>query len=299
MRLAGQLVLELALALVGIYTLVFLAFAVLPVDPARAVLGPTASAQAVAKLRHDFGLEEPLPARYWRTLSRMAAGDFGQSFYFQRPAGQIVSELAPRTLGRAALALVLGFALGLLAGRVAGGRRVGWLRNVLVALQSIPSFCVMLILLWAASRLFAMTPLHSPFLYEVLAVCGAAAYPTGSIGLFVSERIAPTGSRPRHVEFLEMLHAPRSYIVWVLWQEAVPGAIAILINSFGIVLTAVSFAELIFGIDGFGIVFFRSCERGDLSLVTAGTLLLSLIVIVIQKIGDTALRVLDPRVAGE
>jgi len=297
MRLILWSIAEIALSLLVIYTLVFLAFAVVPIDPARAVLGPNAPEPAVARLREDFGLQRPLPVRYWMTLRRMLVGDFGTSFYLRRPAREVVLDFAPRTLGRAAIGLLGGAAVGLMIGRLTrrDGRRV--LRVILVFLQSIPSFCLVLVLLWTTARLLGRTPLGSPGLYELLAVCGAAAYPAGAIGLFVLERTAPAGAVPRHVEFLEMLGAPPRYIHNVLWKESVPGAIAIGINAVGIALTAVFFGELIFGIRGFGLVFIRSVERGDLSIVIAGSMLLSLVVVTVQKAGDVVLRLVDPRIS--
>jgi peptide/nickel transport system permease protein len=57
-----------------IYTMVFFAMAVLPVDPARAILGPFASAPAVEQLRAELGLNRPLPERYFRSVFSMLRG---------------------------------------------------------------------------------------------------------------------------------------------------------------------------------------------------------------------------------
>ncbi len=299
MRAVARVIFELLVALLGIYTLVFVAFAVLPVDPARAVLGANASVEATERLRVEFGLDRPLPVRYFLSLRQMASGEFGESFYFRRPAGDVVWELAPVTLVRTGAALLLGVLAGSLLGRFGGGAGARILRNAFIFLQSVPSFCLMLLMLWAASRLLSLTPLRAPGLYSALAVIGAAAYPTGAIGIFVLDRIAPTGVSPRHIEFLRMLHAPRAYILKTRWIESFPGALMIATNAVGIALTGIAFGEFIFGINGFGVVFFRSCERGDLSVVIAGTLLLSLVVLVIQRVGDTVLGMIDPRIRRE
>jgi len=286
-------------SLFAIYTVVFLAFAVVPLDPARAVLGPNASEQAVERLREEFGLNRSLPVRYFATLRQMLSGDFGSSYYLNKPALEVVRATAPKTFARTGIALLSGLLVGALAGAfpITRGRRV--LSVSLVVMQSIPSFCVMLIFLWAASRLLGCTPLQSPRLYELLTLCGAAAYTTGAVGLFVLQRTSPEGMQPRHIEFLEMLGAPAEYVHSVRWKESLPGAIAIMLNAFGVALTAVMFAELIFGILGFGLVFLRSCERGDLSIVVAGAMIIAAIVVTIQRIGDFMLQVVDPRITGE
>jgi len=298
MRAMWRLLAELGAAIVGIATLVFLAFAVVPVDPARSVLGPNASEQAVKALRSEYGLDAPLPARYFRTMSRLFQGDFGQSFYFDRPARSIVLGLAPVTLARTGAALLLGLVLGMGAAwcfGVLGWHR--WGRPVLVALQSVPSFCAMLLILWFCSRTFGRTPIGSAGLYELMTVVGAAAYPVGAIAYYVLERMSPVEGIPRHIDFLRMLGAPQKYQQLTMLRDAFPGALAITINALSVVLTAVSFAELIFGLRGFGIVFIRSCERGDLSVVMAGSMILCVVVILVQRLGDAVLRRIDPRFA--
>ncbi len=293
-----RLITELLAALVGIATLIFLAFAVVPVDPARTILGPNASEEAVQTLRREYGLDAPLPARYFQTMTRLLRGDFGQSFYFDQPAGTVVRGLAPITLGRTGLALVLGFVVGMGSAwclGVLGLHR--WGRPLLVTLQSVPSFCAMLLILWFCSRAFGGTPIGSTGLYEFMTILGASAYPAGAVGYYVLERMSPVEGTPRHIEFLRMLGAPRRYQQVTMLRDAVPGAFAITVNALSVVLTAVSFAELIFGLRGFGIVFIRSCERGDLSVVIAGSMILCAMVILVQRIADAVLRTIDPRFA--
>lgn len=291
-----RLVAEILISILVIYTLVFLVLAVLPVDPARALLGPSATEAAVAALRNELGLDQPLWTRYSALLQRMLHGDFGESFYFRRPAADIVFELAPVTLLRAGLGLALGFMIGLTVAPIASRYRVEAVRTVFSLLQSVPSFCLMILLLWLTARGFAKTPLSSPALYETLTVFGAAAYPAGAVGLFVFDRVALLGARPRHADFLMTLHAPRNAIIRVLWMEALPGSTVIVINAVGIALTAATFAEIVFGLPGFGAVFIRSCERGDLSVVAAGTILLSILLVLLQRTGDLMSRWIDPRI---
>ncbi len=296
MKPLSRVVAEVLISILVIYTLVFLVLAVLPVDPARALLGANATEAAVNALRHELGLDQPLWTRYGTLLSRMTDGDFGISFYFRRPAAEIVLELAPVTLLRAALGLALGFVIGLVLAPVAWRYRLTVVRTVFSLLQSVPSFCLMVLLLWLTARGFAKTPLGHPALYEVLTILGAAAYPAGAVGIYVYDRVALIGARPRHADFLMMLHAPRNAIIQILWKEALPGASVIVINAVGIALTAVTFGEIVFGVPGFGSVFIKSCERGDLSVVAAGTILLSILLVLLQRAGDLLSRWIDPRI---
>lgn len=59
----------------------FLMVRVMPGDPARQVLGPHASAQAVASLRHQLGLDQPFLSQYFHYTAHAVHLDFGSSFY--------------------------------------------------------------------------------------------------------------------------------------------------------------------------------------------------------------------------
>ena len=71
--------------LFGITLIVFLIMAMIPGDPATAILGSYATPENVAKLNRDLGLDAPLWQRYFIWLGNMLTGDFGQSFALNRP----------------------------------------------------------------------------------------------------------------------------------------------------------------------------------------------------------------------
>ena len=95
-----------------------------------------------------------------------------------------------------------------------------------------------------------------------------------------------------------MLHAPRRHISAMLIWEAMPGVMAVTLNAFGPTLTGISLGELIFSSRGFGLVFFRSCERGDISIVAGGTLMLALALLLLQRFGDLIQQSVDTRISG-
>ncbi len=297
-RGAGPLVLHVALALLVIYTLVFIAVDLLPVDPARALLGPSASADAVAALRVHLGLDSPLLHRYFLSLWRMLHGDFGESFFYGMPASTLVSRLAPPTLIRAFAALMLGFLGGLAVALYAVRRRSHRIRDLFSVIQSIPAFCFLVLLLWLASRGLGLTPLSAPALFEFFGICAAAAYPFGAVGGLVHDSLSPWGPSSRHEDLLRLLHAPEREIQRVLFWETLPTATGICLNALVPVLTGITFAEFLFGLRGFGAAFIHSCERGDLSVIAAGSLLVSAVLLVSQRAGDELLHRIDPRIKG-
>lgn len=285
---------HLAISMLLIYSAIFVALAVLPTDPARALLGPMASESAVAELRRQYGMDRAFPVRYLRTLGQMAVGNFGVSVFHHRPALDVVSDLAPATFARAGASLLVGIAVGLIAGAMIGLCGLPRLAYILACLVAVPSFCIMILILWWGSAA-GLTPLRNPAIFEILAIAGSSIYCAGAIGRQVADRLDLRHRRPMHVDFLMLLHADRQEIVRIIFREALPEAIAISLNSIPAVLTGITFAELIFGLSGFGSAFIHAALRGDGALVIAGSLILGFVLLLIQRFGELVTKFFDPR----
>ena len=101
---------RLARLLVSLWVLVtasFLMIHLVPGDPVRAALGPTAPAALVSAKRAEMGLDDPLVVQYWHYLQNLFTGDLGTSVVSQLPVSQIVSQRLPATLELALLAFVV------------------------------------------------------------------------------------------------------------------------------------------------------------------------------------------------
>src|SRR5207344_43786 len=79
----------------GVVTLVFLLLRVAPGDPARLILGPSATAEQVESQRHQLGLDRPVAEQYGAWLSRVVRGDLGTSIATGRPVGTMLAEAWP------------------------------------------------------------------------------------------------------------------------------------------------------------------------------------------------------------
>jgi len=124
-RLVGALVVLWAVA-----TLIFFAIRLVPGDPAEAILGgpgSQASAEAIALVREQYGLDDPLLLQYLAQLGRLAVGDLGTSYSLRTDVAGLLLDQLPGTLLLAVLSLVVAWLLALgtawwatLGGRVAG-----------------------------------------------------------------------------------------------------------------------------------------------------------------------------------
>lgn len=144
------------LTLWGVATVVFALVRLLPGDPAETMLARSgASAEAVAALRAELGLDRPLWFQYGRWLADLTAGNLGDSLFYQRPVTQLIAEQAPYTvelaLAALAWAVVLGLPLGIAAAQWAG--RWPDLTAMLLAVGgvAVPVFWSGLVLIWIFS----------------------------------------------------------------------------------------------------------------------------------------------------
>ena len=151
LRRAGQSLVTLFLASV----VVFFGIRALPGDPALALAGEERDPVALAEVRAEYGLDQPVPVQYWRWLVQVAHGNLGESLRTGIRVTETMLTRLPVTLELALLSLLVAIILGVGTGVLAAVRRgsgVEWLTNMAALLGlSVPSFWlgIMLILVFA------------------------------------------------------------------------------------------------------------------------------------------------------
>ncbi|HEU4972727.1 MAG TPA: ABC transporter permease, partial [Gaiellaceae bacterium] len=85
LRFAVRRLILLVPILIGLSLLVFFWIRALPGSPAEALLGERASAESVAQVRDQYGLDDPIYEQYWRYLQTIGSGDLGTSIASRRP----------------------------------------------------------------------------------------------------------------------------------------------------------------------------------------------------------------------
>jgi len=149
----GSLIARRSVALVavlfGLALIVFVLQAVVPANPARAMVGASAPPEAVAKKARELGYDKPLPVRFLDYMERVLSGNLQTSLRTREPVLSNLETFAPATLelalAAAAIAAVIGGGLGLLL--AAGDKLARFLRVVLIAGASLPTFLSALLLI--------------------------------------------------------------------------------------------------------------------------------------------------------
>lgn len=152
MRIAMLRLLGAVPALIGVILATFLLTRVLPGDTASYFAGPTASAESIAQIRAELGLDRPLPEQFFRYVRDLVQGDLGMSLTTGQP---VLSDLTARlpasaelTLAALLLAMAIAIPLGILAAVKQGSLIDHLCRIVVTAGVSLPVFFTGLLLVY-------------------------------------------------------------------------------------------------------------------------------------------------------
>ncbi|WP_433686420.1 ABC transporter permease [Micromonospora carbonacea] len=153
---------RLAAVLFVVSLLCFLSLSLLPGDPAQAILGESASPQAVAALHEQLGLDRPFLERFLGWLGNAVQGDLGRSYATNQTVAQIIAERAPVTIELIVLSQLIAIAAAIPAAVAAAARRGSavdrgmslWVFTVL----STPNFVVGFVLIWVFAVQLGLYP---------------------------------------------------------------------------------------------------------------------------------------------
>lgn len=152
----------LFLVFVGLAILIFVIARIVPGDPARIALGPLATAEQVAELRVEMGLEKPFFVQLWQFLSGLAQGDLGKSLLSSRPVMDDIRMALPATLELVLFTIFLQIVISIPLGVLAAVYRDSWVDNVtrVVSLIGVvtPGFVLAIILQLLASYYLTWFP---------------------------------------------------------------------------------------------------------------------------------------------
>lgn len=298
--------------LLGISVIVFVIMAMIPGDPATAILGSYATPENVAKLNRDLGLDQPLIERYFLWLGQMLQGDFGRSFALNRPVLDEVLDRFGATLVLAGTAFVLYALLGVAAGVISAARQYGWAdRAITFAVLlgiSIPSFFLgmMMILIFAVKlRWFpvsGMWPIYGA--RDLGALATHLVLPAASLAVVATGVVARL-SRSALLEVLRLdfIRTARAKGVperAVIWRHALRAGMVSILPVLGIqagfVLSGAVYIEMVFQWPGVGRMLVDAILKRDILLVQGGVVFVAACYVLFNIAVDVAQGLLDPRI---
>ncbi|MDA8722838.1 ABC transporter permease [Planktomarina temperata] len=298
--------------LFGISIIVFIIMAMIPGDPATAILGSYATPENVEKLNRDLGLDKPMVQRYFIWLGNMLQGDFGRSFSLNRAVLDEVLDRFGATLILAGTAFVLCSILGIAAGVVSAARQYGLADKaitfaVLLGI-SIPSFFLgmMMILIFAVKlRWFpvsGMWPIYGA--RDLPALISHLTLPAFALAVVATGVIARL-SRSAMLEvlrqdFIRTARAKGVHERSVIWRHALRAAMVSIIPVLGVqagfVLSGAVYIEMVFQWPGVGRMLVGAILKRDILLVQGGIVFVAACYVLFNIAVDVAQSLLDPRI---
>ena len=289
------------LVIFGVSVVVFLILH-LTGDPAALMLPPDATAEDIAKFRHDMGFDDPVAVQYVRFLKGAVRGDFGQSIRHGEPAMGLVVERLPATFELAGAGLVIALALAIPAGIVSAVRRntsIDYISTVVALLgQAMPTFWLGIMLILVFSVRLNWLPSSGRGDVEHLIL------PAITLGLFTTARITRlTRSGMLEVLGQDYIRTARAKGMGeppVVWKHALKNAAIPIVTIVGIELGTLLggsvITETIFAWPGVGRLSVQAIFNRDYPVVQSAVFLLASTFVIVNFLVDVVYTYLDPRI---
>lgn len=298
----------ITIVLVSILT--FLAFNLIPGDPAQLILGTEATPESLAALHAKLGLDASLPVRYARWCGGFLHGDLGTSLQYSRPVAGMIAERLPVTASLAGISLLLIAALSIPAGvfsaRLSGTAAGRLLDSVTLLNLSMPGFFLGILFIWIFGILLRVfTPggfvswSESParfFGYLFFPALAIALPNIATAAKFLrSSILAEMDSDYVRTAFGKGVSRGR-----VLYRHVLKNAMIPTITLFGMMVAEVFsgsiIIEQVFSIPGIGRLLIASILARDFPLMESLCVYLALMVVTANFLADLLLQAADPRI---
>jgi peptide/nickel transport system substrate-binding protein len=288
---------------------VFVIVQVVPGDPVRYMMGLQADPDAMNTLRHQLGLDMAPLERYLSWIGGLIRGDFGLSYTYRIPVGQLIAERLqvslPLALYALAVSTAIAFPVGLLAAQ-RRGRASDWILTGLTQLGlAVPNFWLGLLLVlffavslhwvsaggfpgWGAGFWAAIQALTLPAI--------ALAMPQAAI---LARVLRGALIETLHEDYIRTARAKGAGEWQVLLSHALPNALVpvltILGMQFSFLLAGGVIIENVFFLPGLGRLVFQAIAQRDLIVVQSVVVILVIVVVLVTFVVDLSYVLVNPR----
>ncbi len=301
LRRAIRFALSLGLVVLASFAMLHL----IPGEPGRAALGPTAPREAVEQRRAELGLDRPWPEQLRTYLEKAAAGDFGESFLTRQPAGQVIGDRLPATVQLVvvtmALALLVAVPLGMaMAARTHGGRGGRTelaFTSVTGGLSVVPEFllAVGMIALFGVTLRWLPVAGKDGLASFVMPVLALAAGPAALLARLVRVETL----RELSSDYVRLARAKRIPAVRLYLAHLLPNTLTSALTTGGLLLSSLLggsvVVEYVFQWPGLGGTTVDAIVNKDYALAQAAILVYGAVSLTVVFAVDVALGLLDPR----
>jgi peptide/nickel transport system permease protein len=285
----------------------FVILYVLPSDPVTLMLGQGGDGgvlddAAADELREQYGFDRPVIEQYFIRLLAFLRFDFGISLQDKQPVSELIAGAIWPTLQLASVAMLLAIVIGASIAIAASTTRLGWLRQLLLALPplgvSLPSFWIGLLLIQVLSYQLNLLPSlgNSGWESVVMPAITLALPASAVIAQILTKSFFSTWRQP----FVQLARAKgltqREILVNHVVRHAVIPSLTMAAIIFGNLLAGTVVVETVFSRSGIGRIAERAVTSQDIPVVQAIVVLSALIFVVVNLLVDAVYPLLDPRI---
>jgi peptide/nickel transport system permease protein len=288
--------------LLGVTVITFALAFLVPADPVRMMAGHSATPATIASIRHQLGLDRPVPLQYASYLLRLVHGDLGRSYLQKTEVSTLIASRLPATLLLMAGAIFFELLIGLTAGIWAATRRgSGGDRAVMIlsfAGVSAPQFVVGLLMLYVFANLLGWFPLggygslrHLILPALTLGIAGGGWYSrvmrSSMVDVLRQDYIRTARAKGLAERKVVLVHALRNAILPV---------IAMVGLDIGIFMSGAVVVESVYGWPGIGQLAWQAIQVIDIPIIMGVTLTAAVAIVVGNLLADLVTPFVDPRV---
>jgi peptide/nickel transport system permease protein len=302
MAYAARRLAAAALILLGVSFVTFLLIYILPADPARQIAGRAATADTVANIRAQLGLDQPFLVQYGRYLGGLVQGDLGRSYLQRSEVSELIWSRLPASLTLMAAAILAELLLGLSMGIFAALRRGTPTDSALMVTSfvcvSAPQFVVGILLLYVFAVRLDWFPIGG---YGTLAHVVLPAFTLGLLGAgWYSRMMRSSMLDVLHQDYVRTARAKGLGRARVLFRHVLPNAILPVIAMIGIdvglFMSGIVVVESVFGWPGVGQLAWQAIQRVDLPIIMGVTLVSAVFIVLGNLLADLLAPLIDPRI---
>ncbi|MDR1949187.1 MAG: ABC transporter permease [Spirochaetaceae bacterium] len=311
MGFIGRRLLITILTLFLVSLLTFAAFRFIPGDPAGLILGVEATAERLAALRAEMGLDRSLPEQYLSWLGNFLTGNLGNSARFRGEAiSDLIAERLPVTFTLASLSVLFILAIALTVTLLTVRRENSLfdkLVNTITTINiSIPGFFLGVLFIWIFGLLLRLfTPgAYVPYRENPAAFLGYLVFPALAIALpnaaVLIKFLRGSVFQQLRSDYVRTAYSKGGSGHWVLYRHVLKNAVIPALTLLGMIIGDIFSGsiviEQVFTIPGIGRLIIASITARDFPMVQTLVVYIAFIVVLANTLVDIAIRMIDPRI---
>jgi len=290
------------IVLLGVTLVTFTMVNVVPGDPVAVMLQKKADDATINRIRDQMGLNDPLPAQYFRFLTNAVTGDFGNSYFQKKPVMELILRAFSVTGTLAVLVLAFAITLGVLMGTLAAVFRGKWVDRVIMMISTLgmaaPSFWLAIIL----QLVFGLTLKWLPI--SGLRQPNAYIMPSVALGMIYAASLARL-TRTNILDAMnqDYIRTARSKGVgefFVVAKHAFKNAGIPILTYLGTLIKSILggsvLVETIFSINGLGKLLVEAIMKRDIPIIQGCTVYIAAVFVIANLLIDLTYGLFDPRI---